>query len=208
MAIYTTFFLCKPEELSAGFPSWRLPLPKPIRREFKNMFTGEISTFETREPEWPDDENESVVSSEAVVIQGQGSYEDYLEGRLPPVVRDNAHWAAKGLTDVELSPLAEALTSEPKFEFPLYAPPTSGAVLQQLPEDMPSKLASLDQSGLEMVADRWAATMSTPEYTHSVSGVRINDDWKATEAMEILRPITAIARKATADQRMYLLIEA
>src|SRR5262245_26351940 len=32
MAIYTTFFLCKPPELPGGFPGWRLPLAQPVRR--------------------------------------------------------------------------------------------------------------------------------------------------------------------------------
>src|SRR5262245_29535313 len=55
MAIYTTFFLSKPEELPRGFPGWRLPLQQPVRREFRNPFTGKVSIIETREPEWPDD---------------------------------------------------------------------------------------------------------------------------------------------------------
>jgi hypothetical protein len=50
--------------------------------------------------------------------------------------------------------------------------------------------------------------MSTPDYTHSVSGERLNDGWAANEAMEILQPIVALARQAAAGQRMYLLIEA
>src|SRR5262249_44810119 len=58
MAIYTTFFLCKPEELPGGFPGWRLPLAKPVRREFRNPFTGELSVVETHDPDWPRDSPE------------------------------------------------------------------------------------------------------------------------------------------------------
>ena len=48
MAIYSTFFLCKPEELSSGFPGWRPALPESVRREVTNPFTGKTMTIETR----------------------------------------------------------------------------------------------------------------------------------------------------------------
>jgi hypothetical protein len=207
MAIYTTFFLCKPEELSGRFPGWRPPLPAPVRRQFKNPFTGEMSTIETREPEWPE-EGQDTVERDYQVVAIEGNYEDYLEGRLPPSVRACPHWGAKGLTEVELGPLAEALGVEPTFQFPLYGPPSSGAVLQELPPEMLSKLVSQDQRGFQAVAAKWAARMSTPEHTHSVTGAKLNDGWAAREAMEILRPIVALTRQATCGQRMYLLIEA
>ena len=206
MAIYTTFFLCKPEELPGGFPGWRAPLAAPVQRQFKNPFTGEISTIETRAPEWPEEEQDALERDYQVVAM-QGKYEEYLEGRLPPSVRTCRHWAAKGLTEIELSPLAEAVGVEPRFECPLYAPPSSGAMLLELPPDMLSKLVSQDQSGLQAVAEKWAARMSTPEYTHSVTGVKLNDGWAASETMEILSPIVALARQAGVGQRMYLLIE-
>ena len=53
MAVYTTFFLCRPEELPGGFPVWRPPLAAPVRREFRNPLTGQVQVVETREPEWP-----------------------------------------------------------------------------------------------------------------------------------------------------------
>jgi hypothetical protein len=205
MAIYATFFLSEPKQLPGGFPGWRLPLPKPVRRQFTNPFTGELSTIETRHPEWPDEQDDEFKREyRAVLIDGR--YEDYLEGRLSSFVRNNPHWAAKGLTEVELGPLAEALDFEAKFECPLYAPPSSGATLLELPLKIIPKLASLDQQGLFEVAERWALTMSTPDYTHSITGE--NDGWAANEAMEILQPITDLARKATPDHRMYILIEA
>src|SRR4051794_14044859 len=59
MAIYTTFFLARPDELGSGFPGWKLPLPAPVRREFRNWFTKQIVTVETREPEWPEEEQQN-----------------------------------------------------------------------------------------------------------------------------------------------------
>src|SRR5262249_52264060 len=158
--------------------------------------------IETREPDWP--EEEDALERDYQVVSIEGDYKDYLEGRLPPSVRSFPHWAAKGFTEVELGPLARAVGAEPKFEYPLYGPPSAGAFLQQLPRDMVSKLASQDQRGLQAVAEKWAATMSTPEYTHSVSGVRVNDGWTASDAMEILGPIVALARRAAGGQSMYL----
>lgn len=207
MAIYATFFVCKPEELLAGFPGWRPPLAKPVRRQFKNPFTGELSSRETTTPEWPD-EGDEAFHREYQVVSIDESYEDYLERRLLPFVRANRHWAAKGLTEVELSPLAQAIGVDPKFECPLYSPPSSGAILQELPVEMASRLLALDQQDLNAVAGQWAATMSTPDYTHSVSGERLCDDWAASEAIAILQPIVRLARQATTGQRMYLLIEA
>lgn len=208
MAIYTTFFACNPQQLPSGFPGWLPPLPKPVERQFKNPFTGEISTVETREPEWPDGEDADLMDREYQVVAIQGDYEDYLEGRLPPFVQRQPHWAAKGLTEVELSPLAQAIGLEAKFECPLYGPPSCGAVLQELPSEMLPKLASLDERSLKALAAKWAATMSTREYTHSVTGVKLNDGWAQSDAIEILQPIVALARQAAAGQQIYLLIEA
>jgi hypothetical protein len=90
------------------------------------------------------------------------------------------------------------------MECAIYGPPSSGAIVQQLPPEFLAKLGSLDQ---KRIAKRWAAAMSTREHTHSVSGVKLNDGWTAKEALEILRPLVALAREATVGQQMYLLIE-
>jgi hypothetical protein len=207
VAIYTTFFVCDPKQLVAGFQGWRLPLPKPVKHEVKNPFTGESITVETREPEWPENEGVDPIDREYRVVAIEGDYKDYLEGRLPPFVRRHPHWAAKGLTEIELTPLAQALGIAAKFECPLYGPPSSGAVLRELPSELPTKLASLDGNGLKAVATKWAATMSTREYTHSVTGVKLNDGWAPSEAMEILQPIVDLAQQTAIGQRVYLLIE-
>lgn len=203
MAIYTTFFLCKPDELLTGFPGWRLPLIAPVRREFRNPFTGEVSLVETREPEWPDERE--TVWREYGVVESRGRYEDYLEGRLPAFVRSRPHWATKGLTEVELRPLCEAAGVGAEFVCPIYGPPSSGAVVQRLPPGLFAELPALD---LEAVAVRWAAAMSTPQRTHSESGVKLSDGWSAADASALLKPFVALARQATAGRELFLLVEA
>ena len=61
---------------------------------------------------------------------------------------------------------------------------------------------------LEALAVSWAARLSTDDYTHSLTGTKLNDGWATSEAMQALQPIAALASHATPDQRMYLLIEA
>lgn len=203
MAIYTTFFLCRPEQLTDGFPGWRLPLAKPVRRTFRNPFTGAESVVESREPEWPDGEGDEP-EREYRVVEIEGSYEDYLEDRLPPFVRSCPHWAAKGLTEVELDPLLRAMGVEKSMECPIYSPPSSGAIVQQLPAEFLARLGSLDQ---KVVAEQWAAAMSTPEYTHSVTGVKLYDGWEVSEAQALLKPLVELARRASAGDQLYLLTE-
>jgi hypothetical protein len=207
MAIYTTFFLCKPEELPVGFPGWRLPLAKPVRRKVRNPFTGKMVVIESREPKWPKGAGDEP-DRDYQVVAIEGPYEDYLEDRLPPFVRGCSHWAAKGLTEVELKPFLESAGVDDRLEPAIYSPPSSSAMVQQLPTELLTKLGSLNQRGLRSVAKRWAAVMSTPEYTHSVSGIKISDGWTVSDAMEIVQPIVELARKAASGQRMYLLIEA
>lgn len=190
-----------------AFPGWRPPLPQPVRREFKNPFTGEVSIIETREPEFINEGDEAPERHYSVTAI-EGSYEEYLESRLPPFVRAHPHWAAKGLTEIELSPLAAALGVEPNLECALYGPPSIGALVLQLSPDMLSKLSELDRRGVETVAKRWATMRSSPEYTHSVTGVKLSDGWKASDAMELLLPAVALARQAAGEKQMYLLIEA
>lgn len=208
MAIYTTFFVCDPQKLVAGFPGWRLPLPKPVKRQLKNPFTGETITVETREPDWREVEDEGVTDCAYQVVAIDDNYKDYLEGRPPAFVQRHPHWASKGLTEVQLGPLARAVGIETKFEFPLYSPPSSGEVLQELPCELAPKLVSLDANGLKALAVKWAAEMSTPGHTHSMTGVKLNDSWPQSDTIEILQQIVALARKASDSQRMYLLIEA
>jgi len=202
MAIYTTLFLAQPEELLGGFPGWKPPLPAPVRREFRNPFTKEFVTINTREPEWPETVP-AIADRQFRAVSIQGRHEDYLEGRLTPFVRERSHWATKGLTEFELEPLLRAVGVDTRLESPIYAPP-SGAVIKEFPEDFTAKLTEMAQAD---VAKRWAADMSTPEHTHSVTGRQLSDGWTSDQASQILAPIVSLAREAVVGQRMYLLIE-
>jgi hypothetical protein len=203
MAIYTTFFLCNPTELPGGFPGWRPPLAQPVRREVRHPFTGQLAVVETCVPEWPDHEAAEAERTYRVV-EIEGSYEEYLENRLPPFVRRCPHWAAKGLTQIELAPLLAAVGVSASIDFPIYGPPSASAIVQQLPAEFLVKATSLDQQN---VAQTWAAAMSTPEHTHTVSGQKLSDGWTASEALALLQPLVHLAKKASAAQQMYLLIE-
>jgi hypothetical protein len=203
MAIYTTFFLCRPEDLPVGFPGWRLPLVLPVRREFRNPFTGEVAVVETRLPEWPDGADDEQESAHQIV-EFAGGYEDYLVRRLQPFVGSCPHWAAKGLTEVELKPLLEAVGVAASMEYAIYAPPSSGSFAQQMPAEFLVRLVSIDLKG---VAEKWATVMSSPEHTHSVTGVKLSDGWTEYEALEILRPLVALAQLAKPGQLFYLLTE-
>lgn len=86
-----------------------------------------------------------------------------------------------------------------------FSPPSAGATVQQFPAVFLANLGSLDQAA---VAKQWAAAMSTAEHTHAVTGVRLSDGWTASEAQAILERLVALARQASAGQRMYLLVEA
>jgi hypothetical protein len=203
MAVYTTFFLATPDELLDGFPRWKLPLPHPVRRDWRHPFTKQVVSIETREPEWPD-EARPIQPPQFRVAQITGRYEDFLEARLPTFVRGRIHWAVKGLTDIEIEPLLKALGTAPKLEFPIYAPPPNTAVLREFPADFIAKLNRADRA---VVAKRWATEMSGPDYTHTIGGMNISGGWTTVQGLDVLNRIASLASRAEAEQRMYLLIE-
>ena len=75
MAVYTTFFLCKPKDLLGGFPGWKPPRARPVRREVRHPFTGETVVTQSREPDWPDDADD-VEAPAPHVVSIMGRYED------------------------------------------------------------------------------------------------------------------------------------
>lgn len=202
MAVYATFFLSEAEKLAAGFPNWKLPLPQPVRRETRNPFTGEPTVVESREPDWPEYEQDFAPEFDAIAIEG--NYGDYLESRLPAFVRSCTHWAAKGITEVELEALLRAGGMDGTIEHAIYAPPSSGAMVQILPSTFSAMLRSAD---LPSLAKQWAAQMSRPEHTQSVDGHKLNDGWSARDAMSILKNLSVLAGQQRGTQRMYLLTE-
>jgi hypothetical protein len=207
MEIYTTFFLCEPAALSGGFPDWRPPLAEPVRHEVRDPFTDELMVVESRVPVWPVESEDAGRWLEPAyeVVTVEGSYDDYLEDRLPPFVRNCPHWIAQGLTDIELAPLLELVDLPVSMEQPIYAPPWYGEMLQQLPAGFLARLLSLDQQD---VARRWAAAMSAPEDADSAPGQVLSDAWTASDALELLQRLIDLAKKADAAHQMYLLTEA
>ncbi len=209
MAIYSTFFLYDPERLHSAFPDWKLPLPEPVTRTWINPFTQEETTIETRSPEWEDVDPTDIEMPEMQVVSINVDYESYLEGRIPPCVQSQPHWCAKNLTQMELEPLLNAITGteDQKLETPLYAHPSLGTTIEQFPDAFLAWLEASDESSLPTVAQRWAAVMSTPEFTHSVGGERVVDDWTAEEAMSILKPLAELAKQHDNAQSMFVIVE-
>jgi hypothetical protein len=167
----------------------------------RNPFTGKTTTITTSEPEWTD-EPEPIAPPQMTVVAIQGDYGDYLESRLPAFVRARAHWATKGLTELELGPLLKS-AGLPPMEVALYAPPSRSAILRALPAGFAAVAA--DDAG--RLASLWAAEMSRPEHTHTAAGRRVKPDWTDADAMETLRPMVALAQQAGATDQVFLLTE-
>lgn len=209
MAIYTTLFLCHPDQLLAAFPGWKPPRAEPVRSQVQNPFTKEVVAVESWEPDWDGVAQEPVFDAEPLprAIDPDGGYAAYLEGRLSDGVYAQPHFATKGLTEVELSPLLQALELAAEFRVPIYAPPSASALVQALPVTLMSLLAALDEHERTSVAENWAAAMSSPEYTRSMAGLRVSAGWSTADALSLLEPIAMLARQAQADERLYLLTE-
>lgn len=210
MAIYSTFFLCEPECIGAGFPKWKRPLSEPITRKVRNPFTGEELTISTLEPAWDDFESDQLEMPVPQVVQIEGDYQAYLEKRIPSFVRSQPHWCAKNLTPVEIVGLITAATGDQDamLKPALFAPPSLSAGLDQFPEDFVERIASAEKADVLRIATNWAKILSSPEHTHSASGERVCGDWSVADALPVLNPVAELARQRTARQAMYLLNEA
>ena len=179
-------------------------------RTMVNPFTHEEMTVETREPEWDDVDPNSMPMPEFGVVAIEGDYETYLQNRIPQFVQSKPHWCAKNLTSFELEPLVAVASGadEKEIETALYAHPSLAAGIEQFPIEFVLQLKSADDSTLNTIAERLAAKLSTPDFTHSVSGKRIQDDVTVDEALSVVRPIAELARKQEGNQAMFLLTEA
>lgn len=209
MAIYSTFFLCDPQDLTSRFQGWKLPLPEPVVRTIKNPFTQEEITVTSQEPDWEDYDPTNIEMPEYKVVEIQGDYQDYLEQRVPQAVQQLPHWCSKNLTMIEMNPLVATICSSPGagLKAPLFSPPTLSSGLEEFPAEFSAKLKEMGSSELRVTAANWAAIMSTPEHTHSVAGTRLNDGWAVEEALGILQPISELTNRQVGDQTMYLLYE-
>lgn len=210
MAIYTTFFLCAPAELPAAFPGWKLPLPEPVSRTQVNPFTQEEITVETREPAWDNAAPNEMEMPNWDVVAIDSDYETYLENRLPRLVQSKPHWCAKNLTSLEIEPLVAATIGSAglQLETALYAPSSIAAGIELLPDEFVACLALSDEGALYGFAERWAAEMSSPEFTHSANGDRIQDEMTVNEALSVVDPIALIAKQRQNSESLYLLTEA
>jgi hypothetical protein len=203
VAVYSTFFVAAPDALRSGFPGWKLPLDKPVQRDITDFF-GEKRTIETREPLWDDVVPGQEPVPEYSVVAIEGDYAAYLEARLPALVRKAPHWCSKGLTNVEVDPVGELTDGKPALEEALFAHPSRSAHLLVFRQSIVDGILKSPQE----LGQKWAARMSTPEYTHSADGSnRLQDDWSVDDALGILRPLSDLATKATPGQRLYLLLE-
>ncbi|PQO45783.1 hypothetical protein [Blastopirellula marina] len=209
MAIYATFFLCEPDRLASGFPGWKPPLPQPVERERIHPISRELYTIETCEPDWDDFDPDCLSLPEYQVVAIEGDCRDYLEQRLLPTVQSMPHWCGKGLTSDELGPLVAAALDarEISLTTPLYAHPLFAGCLNEFPDAFVATLRSADQPALQAIAQEWAVRMSTPEFTHSVSGERLYDDWKMEDALGLLAPIAKLVTEGTERHSLYLLNE-
>lgn len=203
MAVYSTFFVAAPDALPRGFPGWKPPLDKPERRTVSN-YLGETQTIETQEPLWEDDEPDEDSEPEFGVVAIEGDYGEYLEARLPALVRGVPHWCSKGLTDIEINPLGELTDGNPDLEDCLFAHPSRSAHLLVFRTSVVEKILQPPSQ----LAEQWAARMSTPEYTHSAEGNnRIDEDWSVDDALFILERLADLVKRSTRGTPLYLLLE-
>lgn len=209
MAIYATFFLCEPDRLASSFPGWKPPLTEPVQRERIHPISRELFTVESVEPDWDDFDPDCLTLPEYQVVLIVGDYRDYLEQRLLPTVQALPHWCGKGLTCVELEPLVDAAlgVQETSLEIPLYAHPLFSGYLNAFPDAFVARLRSADQAALQAIAQEWAKRMSTPDFTHSVNGDRLHDDWTTEDALRLLTPIAQLVAEGAERDSLYLLNE-
>ena len=209
MAIYSTFFLCDPRKLPSGFPDWKSPLPAPVTRKTLNPFTRQEVSITSCAPEWDDCDLDEMEMPEYQVVAVEGDYGEYLNGRIPTFVQSQPHRCTKNLTTVEMEPLVAAALGVETISLPsaLYAHPSLGSSIEAFPDALVAKLKSMDNAAVQSLAEKWATRMSMPEFTHSVNGNRLYDDWAVDDALELLVPIVDLAKLQSPEQTMYLLIE-
>src|SRR5262249_32279323 len=110
----------------------------------------------------------------------------------------------KGLTNVEVDPLGELTDGMPALVEALFAHPSRSAQILVFRQSIVDEMLRAPKE----LAQKWAARMSTPEYTHSADGSnRLEDDWSLDDALRILKPLSELTKKGSPGQRLYLLIE-
>jgi len=179
MAMYSTLFVAEPASLEHGFRHWLDP-----------------------DDRW--DGHRDLHAGGSVA-----SYPSYLEERIPAFVQGQVHWCSKNLSSVELNPLIRVVTEigSSELESAILFPERVSAILEAFPVSFGEKLQRAGEFAIRQLAAKWAAVMSTPQFTHSVSGVRVEDDWTSKTALALLQPIVDLLRKRTDHETLYLLVE-
>jgi hypothetical protein len=200
MTMYSTLFLAEPSALAPAFQTWLT-----CHSQKRNVAGWPSANEDNREIA----ETESNRRTPDRAIRSPDSYPGYLELRIPTFVQNQSHWCAKNLCSVELNPLILAATGVDtlKLESALVFRETASAILEVFPNDFVVSLQRASEFVIRHGAAKWAAMMSTPQFTHSVSGVRVEDDWTVEGALHLLRPIVELSRAKTNNQHLYLLVE-
>ena len=196
MAIYSTLFVATDADLDKFFPGWRAPLPRPVRAETRNPFTGEPLVYEQwdpgfqgkapRRPSLLERHGRKVLEP---LVAPEGEDEDYqvwLEDGAPELLRTFPHVAAKGVTGVELSAVAEVLVGRtvPPARF-VDCPDGEGSAAALAAEAVPL-LAGLGDKQLRPTAKKWRTALGD-EFAPAVADLE-----------DYLRTFRALAAEAAA----------
>ena len=115
------------------------------------------------------------------------------------------HWRMKNLTTDELAPLVRIVTD---WEDAKMTPIGIGSgALDAFPPEFIDRLRTADEFSIRRIAQEWAKVMSTPQYTHSVTGKRVEEDWTVETALSVLEPVIELAKKCGDGELVYLLVE-
>ncbi len=189
MAVYTTLFVASDAELSELFPGWRAPKARPARVKRKNPFTGENATVELWDPGRKakaalgptlfETHGRKLVDP---VLPPEDDYQSLLEDNAPALLRTLPHSAMKGVTEVELIALAEALGAGPSPPARFVDCPEDEGLIAALPAAAVGPLAALADRQLRKAAKAWQKALGP-------AGGSGGLEW----ALRRLRPLAAAA---------------
>ncbi len=189
MAIYTTLFVASDATLTALFPGWRAARAAQAKVARKNPFTGDVINVEEWDPgplaELPpgltlfESRGREAI---APVLPPDDEYQSLREDGSPILLRTVPHSAMKGISEVELSVLAESMAGRWETPARFVDWPEGEGFIGALPAGAIEPLATLDDDQLEQVATRWQDAL---------------DDGSDCEDLErALRRIRALAAEA------------
>ncbi len=175
MASFTTLFVASDATLTVLFPGWRAARAAPAKVARKNPFTGDVTKVDDWDPGPPaelplgftlfDSRRREVI---APVLPPDDEYQSLLEDGSPILLRTVPHSAMKGISEVELSALAESMVgrSEPPARF--VDCPEGEGFIGALPTRAIVPLATLDDD--QMQAGRPLDSRRGPLPSHAAAG--------------------------------------